>query len=379
MAEERKPRILYMEDDPGLARLFERKMAKLDYEIVLARDGQEGLQRYVEEGPFDILLVDYQMPVYDGLQVLRKLPEGDARPGVIMLTGAGNEEVAVEAMKMGALDYLQKDLDGRYFQLLPVVIDEAVKRTRLEQEKRRMQAELKRYAAELERSNKELQQFAYVVSHDLKEPLHTIRGFAKFLEENCGAQLDAQSREFLGYIMEGSQRMERLIEGLLDYSRVKFNELKLTRVESEKLVKQVIQDLKSTISRRNAQITYDTLPTIQGNERMLLRLFQNLIDNAIKYCREAVPQVHISAEKHDGVWEFGVRDNGIGIDPKHAERIFIIFQRLHSANEFAGDGLGLAICKKIVENHKGEIWVKSRRGKGSTFYFTIPDKENAHQ
>lgn len=366
-------RILYMEDDPGLVRLFEKRMAKKGYLISIAPNGREGLRMFSEEGPFDMLLVDYQMPELNGLQVLEELMTIDPRPAVIMLTGAGNEEIAVESMKKGAYDYIQKDIDGRYFRLLPIVIEESVKRYRMEAEKRRMQQELKKYAQELERSNKELQQFAYVVSHDLKEPLHTIQGFAKYIEETYGEDLDEQGNEFLGYIIEGTQRMERLIEGLLEYSRVKFKGIKLKDIDSGALVDNVVKDLKATIDKRSAKVTYEALPTIRGNERQLNRLFQNLIDNAIKYCRDRKPQVHIRAEKQENAWQFSVQDNGIGIDPRYGEKIFAIFQRLHS-KEFTGDGLGLAICKKIVENHRGEIWVKSRYGEGATFYFTIPDR-----
>ena len=366
-------KILYMEDDPGLGRLFQKKLSQMG-EVVVATDGYEGLSRY-HENNFDVLVIDYQMPQLDGLQVLRQVVDNGTPPPVIMLTGAGNEEIAVEAMKMGATDYLVKDLDGNYFQLLPLVIDEAVKRFRFAEEKKRMQKELQRYATELERSNKELEQYAYVVSHDLKEPLHTIRGFAKFLEESYQDKLDEQGNEFLDYIIEGTARMERLINGLLDYSRVKYVNSEPEPVNCNELVEQVTRDLKATIKARSALITWDPLPIIKGKERLLLRVFQNLIDNALKYCRDKQPQVHVSVEEKKKVWQFSVKDNGIGIDPKHTERIFMIFQRLHNRSEFSGDGLGLAICKKIIESHKGEIWVESQPQQGATFYFTIPKGE----
>lgn len=373
MKESEELKILYMEDDPGLGRLFQKKLSQLG-QVVVAANGVEGLERYQEDS-YDVLVIDYQMPVMDGLQVLKKLVSNGMPPPVIMLTGAGNEEIAVEAMKMGAVDYLVKDIDGKYFQLLPLVINEAVQRYRFAEEKKRMQKELKQYATELERSNQELEQFAYVVSHDLKEPLHTIRGFAKFLEESYHDQLDKQANEFMEYIIDGTVRMERLINGLLEYSRVKFKDSEPEPVNCAELVEQVLRDLKATIDAQKAEITSDPLPTITGNERLLLRVFQNLIDNALKYCQNAPPKVHISCEERKTEWLFSIKDNGIGIDPRHGEKIFVIFQRLHNRNEYSGDGLGLAICKKIIESHKGKIWVESQKGQGSIFFFTIPQGE----
>lgn len=375
MAETRTLKVLYMEDDAGLARLFQKRISRFGFEVTTAENGTDGLNLFKEDN-FDVLVIDYQMPGRNGLQVLDNLVDRKPMPPVIMLTGAGNEEIAVDAMKMGASDYLTKDVNGHYFQLLPIVMREAIRRSKMAEEQRRMQLELKKYASELERSNRELQQFAYVVSHDLKEPLHTIRGFAQFIEETYTEALDDQANEFLGYIVDGTRRMERLIEGLLDYSRVKFEDVEMDDVNCEDLVNNVVQDLQATIEKRNADITHDSLPKIRGHERLLMRLFQNLIDNGMKYSSEEKPKVHISAEQENGHWKFSVKDNGIGIDPRHSERIFVIFQRLHNRNEFSGDGLGLAICKKIVESHSGKIWVESADNQGSTFFFTIPNRKS---
>jgi light-regulated signal transduction histidine kinase (bacteriophytochrome) len=169
--------------------------------------------------------------------------------------------------------------------------------------------------------------------------------------------------------------MERLINGLLEYSRVKFKDSEPEPVNCAELVEQVLRDLKAIIDAQKAEITCDPLPTITGNERLLLRVFQNLIDNALKYCQNEPPIVHISFEERKTEWLFSIKDNGIGIDPRHGEKIFVIFQRLHNRNEYSGDGLGLAICKKIIESHKGKIWVESQKGQGSIFFFTIPRGE----
>jgi len=259
MKDSKPVKVLYMEDDAGLARLFQRKISRFGFDVVLAQNGKEGLNLY-DKGDFDILVIDYQMPEMNGLKVLNHLVERGSMLPVIMLTGAGNEEIAVEAMKMGASDYITKDVDGHYFQLLPIVMKESIKRFRMAEERRRMQLELKKYATELERSNQELQQFAYVVSHDLKEPLHTIRGFAQFMEETYAKALDDQANEFFGFIIEGTRRMERLIEGLLDYSRVKFKDVEMDDVDCNGLVSNVLHDLRATIEERNAAVTHDPLP-----------------------------------------------------------------------------------------------------------------------
>ncbi len=366
----RELKILYVEDDAGLARLFQKRMSMLGHRIDLAAHGEEGLKKF-RDNRYDIAVVDYQMPVMNGLEMLEKLGAKARRTPIIMLTGAGNEEIAVQAMKMGAADYLTKDFAGRYFELLPLVIAEAVERYELRVERIRMQKELQQYAAKLERSNRELEQFAYVVSHDLKEPLQTIRGFTALLAETLEGTQSKDIDGYIRYISEGTRRMEHLIEGLLDYSRVKFQQMNLEKIDLNALTVTIIQDLNAVIQEKKARVVYDGLPTVLGNANLMHRLMQNLIDNALKYCRERPPCVHIFASEDRDYWHISVQDNGIGISQKHMERIFMIFQRLHNTKEFPGDGLGLAICKKIVENHGGKIWVESRPGQGSTFHFTI--------
>ncbi len=362
--------VLYIEDDEGLARLFRKRMSKFGYRTEIAQTGDEGL-RLFDQRDFDVIIIDYQLPGMSGLEILEKLGKITDLIPVIMLTGAGNEEIAVQAMKSGATDYLTKDVDGNYFELLPLVMSEAIDRFRIKAEHKRMQKDLQEYAVKLARSNRELQQFAYVVSHDLKEPLQTIRGFTGLLEESMNGSLTDETSEYIEYIIAGTRRMERLIEGLLAYSRVKFQKMKVAKVNIGEIIEQVKQDLYAISHNKNAGITFDPMPVIRGNDRLLLRLFQNLLDNALKYCRDRSPQVHISVSETKDHWQFSVQDNGIGVKAKNLERIFVIFQRAHSSKEFAGDGLGLAICKTIVENHHGRIWVESTVDQGSTFFFTI--------
>jgi PAS domain S-box-containing protein len=226
--------------------------------------------------------------------------------------------------------------------------------------------------AELGRSNKELEHFAYVASHDLQEPLRKITGFIDLLERQYKGQLDEKADEYIERIVDGADRMQRLITDLLDYSRVGQEEISLTPIDLEAVLGRVLSNLGTEIEENSAVITHDPLPTIQANESLVDRLLQNLIGNAIKFRREETPQVHISAEQKRGELRFSIRDNGIGIDSEDTGKIFMIFQRLHTREEYPGTGIGLAICKKIVERHGGRIWVESKPGQGSTFFFILP-------
>ena len=232
--------------------------------------------------------------------------------------------------------------------------------------------ERKRAEEELQRSNAELQQFAYVASHDLQEPLRMVSSYTQLLAECYQGQLDAQADKFIAFATEGATRMQQLLEDLLDYSRVSRRPQPFEPINCTTILKDVLTDLAVTMQESSAVVTADSLPTVLGDRTQLRQLLQNLISNAIKFRREEPPLVHISAEPQEDFWLFTVRDNGIGIDPQFAERIFVLFQRLHSRQEYPGTGIGLAICKKIVERHAGRIWVESHLGEGSTFYFTLP-------
>jgi light-regulated signal transduction histidine kinase (bacteriophytochrome) len=234
--------------------------------------------------------------------------------------------------------------------------------------------ELKRYATELERSNKELQQFAYVASHDLQEPLRMVAGYVQLLGRRYKGKLDSDADEFIDFAVDGANRMQQLINDLLAFSRVNTQGKDLVPIDCEAVLEITLTNLKKAIEERGAKVTHDTLPTVMGDDMQIGQLFQNLISNATKFHRIETPHVHVSAEEKENEWVFSVRDNGIGIDPEYAERIFLIFQRLHKRSEYPGTGIGLAICKKIVERHDGRIWVQSESGKGSTFYFTIPSR-----
>jgi light-regulated signal transduction histidine kinase (bacteriophytochrome) len=227
---------------------------------------------------------------------------------------------------------------------------------------------------ELNRSNQELEQFAYIASHDLQEPLRMVAGFTQLLSRRYKGRLDADADEFIAYAVDGASRMQRLIQDLLTYSRVGTTKGILRETSSEQALGQALANLNSSIKAADAFVTHDPLPSVLGDETQLIQLFQNLIGNAIKYQKSGVPRVHISAAKCElGRWVFSVRDNGIGIEQRYFEKIFGVFQRLHKREEFSGTGIGLAICKKIVERHGGHIQVESCPGHGSTFRFALAD------
>jgi len=224
----------------------------------------------------------------------------------------------------------------------------------------------------LYRSNRELEHFAHVISHDLKEPLRMINVYVQLLEKHYGGKLDSKAEGFMGYVVDGAQRMQNLIEDLLKISQVGTHSPDLRQVDLGKVLEAATLNLQVLIAETRAKITYQALPTVKAESTELIQVFQNLIANAIKFRDRQPPSIHISADKCGGEWLVQVSDNGIGIKPEFQEKIFVIFQRLHSKEEYPGTGVGLAICKKIVERHGGRIWVDSTLGKGATFHFTLP-------
>ncbi len=235
-------------------------------------------------------------------------------------------------------------------------------------------SERKRIEDELRRSNAELEQFAYVASHDLQEPLRTVAGMVQLLQQRYRGQLDARADEYIQFAVDASDRMQQLINDLLDFSRVERKGHPFAATNMEQVVKAALTNLQSAIAESGAQITLDPLPTVQADGGQLIQVLQNLIGNAIKFRGEKLLQIHISAEKLEAEWQFAVRDNGIGIDPQYFERVFLLFQRLHTRRKYPGTGIGLALCKKVIERHGGRMWIKSAVNQGATFFFTLPER-----
>jgi PAS domain S-box-containing protein len=238
-------------------------------------------------------------------------------------------------------------------------------------DRKEIERQMLQLTEDLKRSNQELEQFAYVASHDLQEPLRSVTSYTQLLAQRYQGNLDAKADKYINYIVDGASRMQQLINDLLAYSRLGKRVQEFEAADCNAAVQQSLCNLQIAIAEKNAVITYESLPTVMADEFQLVQLFQNLIGNAIKFCQD-VPIIHIAASRNESEWLFSVRDNGIGIDPEYADRIFLIFERLHSRREYSGTGIGLAICQRIVERHGGRIWVESQSGEGATFYFTIP-------
>jgi signal transduction histidine kinase len=309
-------------------------------------------------------------PILNLARVARRISnEHDYSPRAVKETGDEigalvdglNEMLSQIEARDGALTQAQGELEQRVRDLQREVA-----------ERQRAEKELAEKTIELQRSNAELRQFAYVASHDLQEPLRMVTSYTQLLAKRYQDKLDRDASEFIGFAVEGVNRMQLLIRDLLEYSRTGTRGKVLAMTDCNGVLDATLKNLQAVIEESHARITRDPLPVVMADEIQLGQLFQNLIMNAIKYQDRKPPEIHVGCKQEENRWLFWVRDNGIGIDPAYAERIFVIFQRLHSRQEYPGTGIGLAICKKIVERHGGKIWVKSELGKGSTFYFTIP-------
>jgi signal transduction histidine kinase len=311
----------------------------------------------------EIVLADYNLPDWKGMEALKVLrSEGHDIP-MILVSGAVGDVTAVECIKQGVTDYVLKDGLAR----LPEVIRRALR----EKNERSLRQKMEE---ELARSNADLEQFAYVASHDLQEPLRMVTAYTQLLAERYRGQLDENADKFIGYASEGAQRMQVLIHDLLAFSKIGRNSAASGSVDCNAVIAEVLLGLETAIQESGATVTHGKLPAAWGDHTQVAQVCQNLIGNAIKFRGTKPPVISAQAEKADPLWQFSVSDNGIGIAPEYVENIFVVFQRLHARSEYAGNGIGLAICKKIVERYGGRIWVESQAGSGSTFKFTLPGR-----
>jgi signal transduction histidine kinase len=316
----------------------------------------------------DVVLADYNLGQWRGTEALAILREEDLDIPLILVSGVLGDVVAVDCIKLGITDYVLKDSLGR----LPVAVRAALQDKKLRQERRQAQEELRQKVEELSRSNRDLEQFAYVASHHLQEPLRVVMANTQLLAQRYRGRLDEQADKYIDHVLDGVRRMHGLIQDLLAFSRNAWQEAALRSTDCNEAVAQAVKNLPAVILESGATIKYEGLPRLMANGSQLRQVFQALIGNAIRFRSPEAPVVEISAEKQGEEWMLSVADNGIGIPAGHAEDIFVIFHRLHAPTEHPGNGIGLSICKKIIERHGGNIAATPRAGGGTIFKFTLP-------
>ena len=358
-------RVLFVEDDPSDVELLSVALRKGGFEANSdVADTAAAFAAQIQRNPYDVILADYNLPSWNGMATIEILRREGLDIPVVLVSGALGETRAVECIKQGAADYVLKDQLLR----LPEAVRRAVREKKLREEHRRS-------LEELARSNRDLEQFAYVASHDLQEPLRMVAAYTQLLAERYQGKLDENADKYIHYAVDGATRMQRLVQDLLAFSRVGRSGAERRKVDCNSVLATALQNLQAAIEESGARIEAGPLPSVLGDASQLLQVFQNLVGNAIKF-RGAEPLlIRINAEKSGREWWFSFADNGIGIASEHAELIFVIFKRLHTREEYAGNGIGLSICKKIVEQLGGRIWVESIPGQGATFRFTLPAKD----
>jgi signal transduction histidine kinase len=316
----------------------------------------------------DVVLADYNLGQWRGTEALAILREEDLDIPLILVSGVLGDVVAVDCIKLGITDYVLKNSLGR----LPVAVRAALQDRKLRQERKQAQEELRQKVEELSRSNRDLEQFAYVASHHLQEPLRVVMANTDLLAQRYRGRLDEQADKYIEHTLDGVRRMHGLIQDLLAFSRSAWQEAALRNTDCNEAVAQAMKNLPAAILESGATIKYEALPRLMANGSQLRQVFQALIGNAIRFRSPEAPVIEISAEKQGAEWMLSVADNGIGIPTEHAEDIFVIFHRLHAPSEYSGNGIGLSICKKIVERHGGNITATPRAGGGTIFKFTLP-------
>jgi signal transduction histidine kinase len=367
-------RVLHVEDNGLDAELVGQALRRGGFSaaIVVVQTEKE-FERQLQAHHPDVVLADYNLPQWKGMEALDVLRRELRDIPLILVSGALGDVTAVECIKKGATDYVLKDGLAR----LPEAIRRALQEKRLLRLRREAEEDLARKAEELARSNADLEQFAYVASHDLQEPLRMVASYTQLLADRYRGRLDEEADKFIGYVVEGALRMQTLVQDLLAFSRVGRDNKACERVDCNAVWDDVLQGLGPAIQESGALVTHGTLPSIWANRSQLAQVLQNLIGNAIKFRGNEPPAIVVEAEQAGQQWLFSVRDNGIGIAAEQAEHIFVIFQRLHTRAEYPGNGIGLAVCKKIVEHCGGKIWVDPQPGPGSVFKFTLPSESPA--
>jgi len=368
--------ILIVDDDPRNVLALQAILEDLGCQLTTANTGRDAL-RLLLNSSFAVILLDVRMPDMSGFEVaqlLRAHPRWGRTPIIFLTAFAEGDEMVFESYALGGVDYIVKPFDPRILRAKVQVFVELHEKTemvRKETERRIRAEELAALAKELARSNAELEQFATVASHDLQEPLRMITSYAGLVMREYGDKLDERGKLYLDNVKTGAMRMKQMVDGLLYYARIGHHGRPFETVDTAAVLADASAAMKMTIEETGAQVTSQDLPQVMGDRIELTRVFQNLLSNALKFRSNRAPEVRVSATRSGSEWRLSVADNGIGIDPKHVDRIFAVFQRLHPIDRYQGTGIGLSECKKIIERHGGRIWVESKPNEGASFYFTL--------
>jgi signal transduction histidine kinase len=380
MDPEQAIKILLVDDRKEDILSLEVILANSNYMFEKATSGREALRILLKEQDFALILIDVQMPLLDGFETAQLIRESEKlkRIPIIFLTANNDRPNNIfKGYQAGAVDFMIKPVIPEIIKAKVSVFAELHKKTNELQIQKQdlliLNKKLEQRSEELSRSNNDLEKFAYVASHDMQEPLRTIISYVELIQKRYGSSVDTDIEKYMEYVTNAGYRMRELITGLLEYSRADKEEKPFMQVNCDEILKDVLANLHSSIEESKAVIQCDTLPQITASYMQMVQLFQNLISNAIKF-KIDIPHIKISCKKTDEGFLFSIEDNGIGVEPEYKEKIFEIFKRLHPIGEYIGVGIGLAICKKIVERHKGRIWLESVLNGGSVFYFTISDK-----
>lgn len=392
---ESRAKVLIVDDRVENLQALEVLLRELDVTLVRASSGNEALTLTLEH-EFALVLLDVQMPGMDGFEVVELLRQSTRTrhlPVIFLSAIFSGDYYKIRGVEAGAVDFIEKpivpeiligkvrvfldlhrnklalkqlneNLEARVCERTADLAEEIKRRQHIEED-------LKRTVQMLRQSNRELENFAYCCSHDLKEPLRTIVSFSQLLQQEYRGRFDDEADRFIGFIADAAINLDKLVQGILSFSRVDAASDAFEPVNCSQVLQDTLSELDVAIREQGARIEVEPLPTLSAVEFQIRQLFQNLIGNALKFNDGSPPLLRITAEEQADVWLFRFADNGIGIEPKYFERIFLMFQRLHPRHEYPGSGLGLALCKKIVEFHQGTIWVESTPGAGSTFSFTL--------
>jgi len=375
MTEPMHPRVLVVDDEVAQMKALCETLRDQGYDAVGYTDGEQALDALKSGGQFDLLLADMMMPKLDGIGLLQAALEHDPNLVGVIMTGKGTIGTAVDAMKAGALDYILKPF--KLSAILPVLARSlSVRRLRMEN------AELARTVAqrtaELEAANKELEAFSYSVSHDLRSPLRAINGFCRMIEEDVGDRLGESGMRLFATVRGSSQKMERLIDDLLEFSRTGRQPINAREVDMSALVSAAWKEVRAGRPDREADFISRPLPRAWGDPSLLKQVWLNLLFNALKFTGgRDKPVIEVSAEDEGSAVTYRVRDNGAGFDMRYSHKLFGVFQRMHSESEFSGTGVGLAIVQRVVARHNGRVWAEAKVDQGATFYFSLPKAEAA--